>query len=495
MTEIDPERKKKSLAKGLMFFAFIPYWLGKLGETFAYMYMAVFGHLGPGGFNSSITFSFGTLILLGYLWARPAMRYKRNPTRELRDRVRRRFERVHLHAAVLLTAAALPSLFLAVLFKRAAAPGLVPALALSLLVQLSVLPIIIDWIRSRNGALMELLYEGEDIYSLRPGFSVPLALKVGLLIASCALLPFFLVMAALRTGIQPSVWTGVFKELVLMCSVTLGLGMGAVFYGIQRPMNGLIDRMRRLASGDFSKTRIYFSDEIARLKAGFNEMSDGLKERDELQATFGKYMSIEIARELIQNKKVDLGGEELEAAVMFCDIRNFTPISEKMSAGEVVAFLNEYFRYITPPITLNNGVINKFLGDAVMAVYTPMLGSRDYAADAVRSAAAMRRALAEFNASGKVPFRVDFGIGVHSGRLVAGNIGTFSRLEYTFIGDTVNVAARLQSKTKDFGTDVVLSAAAAEKARASLGGEASFRPLGRTALKGKSEAVDVFGLE
>lgn len=494
MPDTDPEKKRKNLAAGLMAFAFIPYWLGNLGEAFAFMYMAAFEHYAQGKFKNSISFGFGTLVVLGYLWARPAILYRRKADPVLKEKLRRRFENIYPHAAALLVLSAFPGLAIGVLLKDAAPAGMLPSLALSIFVQLAVLPVIIDWIRGRNGDLMELLYEEKELYSLRPGFSMPLALKVALLVAACALLPFALGVGALWFGSEPKVWAKPFTELLFMCSVTLLLGLGVVFYGIQRPMNGLIERMRRLASGDYSRTRIYFADEIARLKAGFNEMVAGLRERDELHDTFGKYMSIEIARELLHKKKVDLGGEELEAAVMFCDIRNFTPISEKMGASEVVAFLNEYFRYITPAIGLNNGVINKFLGDAVMAVYTPMLGSADYAADAVRAAAGMRRALAEFNASGRMPFKVDFGIGIHSGRLVAGNIGTFSRLEYTFIGDTVNVAARLQSKCKDFGTDTVVSAAAVEKARGSLGGAIVFEPLGKTALKGKTDQLEVYRL-
>lgn len=493
MFETDPENKKNSAA-GLMAFAFIPYWLGKLGETFAYMYMAAFEQLAVGKFKSSIAYGFFTVVLLGYIWARPSMLYRRNPSPELKAKVRRRFENIHAHAAALLVISALPSFLLAGMFQDSARNGILPALSLSLFVQLSVLPIIIDWIRARSGDSMEFLYERGEIYSLRPGFSLPLSLKVGLLIVCCALLPFALAAVALWSGAPVKTWSGPFITLMWMCSVTLLLGLWVIFYGIQRPLDGLIGRMRRVAGGDYAKTRIYFSDEVARLKAGFNEMIDGLKERDELQDTFGKYMSIEIARELIHKKKVNLGGEAMEAAVMFCDIRNFTPLSEKMDAAEVVAFLNTYFSYVTTAISLNNGVINKFLGDAVMAVYTPMLGSSDYAADAVRAAAGMRRSLAEFNASGKVPFKVDFGIGIHAGRLVAGNIGTFSRLEYTFIGDTVNVAARLQSKTKDFNTDVIVSAAAVEKARGSLGGDLQFEHLGRTALKGKADLLEVYKL-
>ena len=252
--------------------------------------------------------------------------------------------------------------------------------------------------------------------------------------------------------------------------------------------------MKKVAAGDYQRTRIYFSDEIAHLKAGYNEMVDGLKEREELQDTFGKYLSIEIARELIKNKKVNLGGDDMEAAVMFCDIRNFTPLSEKLSASELVDFLNAYFHYITPPITANKGVINKFMGDAVMAIYTPLLGSDAYAADAVRAAVGMRAALADFNASGQAPGKVEFGIGIHSGKLVAGNIGTKARLEYTFIGDTVNIASRLESKTKEFDTDVLVSSPVLERARTSLGGGLKFEPLGKAVLKGKSETVEIYKL-
>jgi class 3 adenylate cyclase/uncharacterized membrane protein YidH (DUF202 family) len=500
MAEAEAEKKRKKLAAGLMTFALIPYWLGRMGEAFANMYLSAFlaqkPEISAKDLHTSVSFGLGTIMLLAYVWARPAILYRKNPTPELREKVRRRFANIHLHSAILLIVSALPALLLTYLFKRGEplGNGIIAALLISLAAQLCILPIIIDWIRIRNGALMELLYDGEDIHSLRPGFAIPLAVKVSLLIFSCALLPFGLAAAAFRFGAPPQYWNQSFMNLSWMCAITLLVGLGVVFYGIQRPMNGLIERMRRLASGDFTKTRIYYSDEIARLKAGFNEMADGLKERAELQDTFGKYLSIEIARELIKNKKVNLGGEDIEAAVMFCDIRNFTPLSETMSATLLVEFLNNYFRYITPAITAHNGVINKFIGDAVMAVFTPQLGSGDYAADAVRAAAAMRAALADFNASGKAPGPVAFGVGVHCGRLVAGNVGTFSRLEYTFIGDTVNIAARLQSKGKDLGTDIIVSAVALEKARGSLGGSLKLESLGRTSLKGKAEPLEVYKL-
>ncbi|MHB0995079.1 MAG: sensor histidine kinase [Elusimicrobiales bacterium] len=164
--------------------------------------------------------------------------------------------------------------------KGAGSGGLLAALGLSLFAQLSVLPVIIDWIRARNGALMEQFYSGEDLYTLRRGFSMPLSLKIGLLIFTCALLPFAMSGGALFLNNDPAGWSRAFTNLLGMCGVTLVLGLGVLFYGVQRPLDALIARMERVPGGDYSRSRIYFSDEIARLKAGFNGMTDGLRERE-----------------------------------------------------------------------------------------------------------------------------------------------------------------------------------------------------------------------
>jgi len=298
---------------------------------------------------------------------------------------------------------------------------------------------------------------------------------------------------ALSNGLTIETCSGIPYTMLITCSFMLIMGMSFIFYGFQKPLNTLIERMKEVSKGNYDmKSRIYFSDEIGRLKLGFNRMLDGLKEREELYNTFGKYLSIEIARELVKNKKVNLGGEEMEAAVMFCDIRNFTPVSENMNPSEVVKFLNDYFHYITPPIPAHNGIINKFMGDAVMAVYTPALGSRNFAKDAVDSALEMRKALEAFNASGKMPFKINFGIGLHAGKLIAGNIGTPARMEYTFIGDTVNAASRLQAKTKDFSCDIIASVNIVEALKKSGGAAAGFESLGEVALKGKALAMEIY---
>ncbi|OGR81776.1 MAG: hypothetical protein A2X32_09855 [Elusimicrobia bacterium GWC2_64_44] len=490
------ERKKK--LQEFFNILVIPFVLSIVGSVFSDMTLTALTGIAPGG-HKGLGFgvgglSFGIMCAMVYLWGRPAYLYLQKPDEALKDKIRRRITNIYRDGLLMIVIAQAVSL-LPALF----APGLLnkprlAAAAAAFFAQISLLVVYVDANLSKQKTLMESLYSGPELYRVRAGFTLPVYIKLSIMIAGFAILPFILIYAAFFNRVA---WDALGSNLVMMMglsSVVLFSGLTSVYNGIQKPLDGLIGRMRRVAGGDYAKSRIYFADEVAYLKAGFNDMVDGLKEREELQDTFGKYMSIEIARELIHNKKVNLGGENMEAAVMFCDIRNFTPLSETMSASDLVDFLNKYFHYITPPIAEHNGVINKFIGDAVMAIYTPALGSDDFAADAVRAAIGMRAALEDLNASGEAPGKVEFGIGIHCGKLVAGNIGTAARLEYTFIGDTVNIASRLESKTKDLNTDIVVSATALEKARASLGAGIKFEPLGKVALKGKSEALEIFKL-
>ncbi len=500
----DPKQKeRKAQLKEFFNLLTIPMFLSFVNSAFFRIAMAAFSG-NPKGAGAMVNMSLGArhpginiglpfcvMITLTYLWGRPAYLYVKKPDEKLKAKIRVRLDNVYRDAFLMLVIAqgvalAVPGLAGRLTWQQYAASGIAFAAQAALLVAH------IDAHLSKQKKLIEALYTPEELSRLRPGFSIPLYVKVSSLITGFAVLPFALIYLLFLNRVPWDTFAEDLGMMLFLSSVLLLTGLSTLYNGLQLPLNGLIAKMRRVAGGEFVKTRIYFSDEVAQLKAGFNEMVDGLKEREELQDTFGKYLSIEIARELIYKKKVNLGGEDVEAAVMFCDIRNFTPLSERMSASGVVEFLNNYFYYVTPPITAHNGVINKFIGDAVMAIYAPLLGSADYAADAVRAALEMRRALAEYNASGKSPGKVEFGIGIHCGKLVAGNIGTAARLEYTFIGDTVNVASRLESKTKELHTDIIVSAAVVEKARGSLGGAVKFEPLGKAALKGKAEPMEIF---
>lgn len=371
-----------------------------------------------------------------------------------------------------------------------------PAIGLSVLLQFGFAGVFIENVLGNAaGPVVERLYDRAELFDLRKGLHLPLVAKIGGLLLCSAAVPMLMIYFYLRNSGVEGLEMWAVKNLIMNCLIIMMIGVSVLVGTTQRPIDGIIEKMKRLAAGDFDvKSRIYFADEIARIKASFNKMVDQLMERETLRETFGKYVSVEIAKKLLGSGGADLGGEEIEATVLFCDIRNFTPMSEKMTPREVVEFLNEYFAHVTGPIMEHRGVINKFMGDAVMAVYAPLLGSDDHAGDAVRSALGMRKALERFNASGRTPGEVRFGVGIQTGALVAGNVGTLARLEYTVIGDTVNVASRLESATKELGADILVSEAVRDKVEPAMKGKASFERMGDVALKGKSRPVTLFAV-
>jgi len=157
--------------------------------------------------------------------------------------------------------------------------------------------------------------------------------------------------------------------------------------------------------------------------------------------------------------KVQLGGETLPVTILFTDIRSFTTISEKMGAQAIVGLLNEYFSEMVSIVIQEDGVVDKYIGDAIMAVFGAPIPKPDDPVHAVRAAVRMRQALTNLNerlkARGAASLRT--GIGIHTGEVVAGNIGSEKRMEYTVIGDPVNVASRLESSTKELGVNILIS--------------------------------------
>jgi len=327
-------------------------------------------------------------------------------------------------------------------------------------------------------------FEKHDPYAIRSGSSINLTMRFIIIIFSIGVAPTVLGLylpLAFNSGLMSgfSSITDVLDNFEVVVPLLITFFFALFFFTMQLaslfslrknfivPINNLVRRMGRVSKGDFKcKTSVLYVDEIGQLKGHFNSMLDGLVEREKIKDTFGKFISFEIAEKLLKEKKVNLMGEEIEATILFSDIRNFTPLGEKLGASGLVEFLNLYFSHIVKPIHEHNGVINKFIGDAVMAVFSPIFGNAGHEESAVRSALGMRRALETFNALNKYP-PVKFGVGIHRGKLVAGNIGTEERMEYTFIGDNVNIASRIESENKTFNSDILIS----EQVFAALGDE------------------------
>ncbi|HEY2406305.1 MAG TPA: adenylate/guanylate cyclase domain-containing protein [Polyangiaceae bacterium] len=239
-------------------------------------------------------------------------------------------------------------------------------------------------------------------------------------------------------------------------AILFGLRMARV---MSRALTRLTNALKKLEQSEYVHvTGVKTGDEIEDLASGFNSMVDGLQERDKLRSTFGKYMTEQVMDHLLKGK-VELGGEALTVTILFTDIRSFTTLSESMPAQELVALLNEYFTEMVTIVIQEGGVVDKYIGDAIMAVFGAPVVKEDDARRAVRAAIRMRDALGKLNERlserGKPTLRT--GIGIHTGEVIAGNIGSEARMEYTVIGDAVNLASRLESSTKDFGVGILIS--------------------------------------
>lgn len=284
---------------------------------------------------------------------------------------------------------------------------------------------------------------------------------------------------------------GAFLFLGFLISISL-LGVFIFSMSITNPIEKLASLIKVVAKGNFSVSArriIKTHDEVGDLAKAFDSMTEGLKERDKVKTLFSKFHGSSIAEDLM-NKSVGIGGSNKEVTVFFSDIRGFTSFSETRSPEEVVGMLNEYFAIMVKIIQEHGGIVDKFIGDAIMAVWGAPKGSPRDAQNAIRASLEMRRALAELNErrmqKGQPPIMI--GMGVHTGQAISGTIGSDDRMEYTVIGDTVNLTSRIESSTKAFGTDLLISEATARIVDQEFG----LVHAGAAEVKGKSEPIQLY---
>ena len=276
------------------------------------------------------------------------------------------------------------------------------------------------------------------------------------------------------------------------CALTLGFGvpstLGLVFSPSLRPIRDLAEGTDRVAAGDYGqRLPVVQDDDLGALAASFNRMQAGLAERQRLQAAFGTYVDPALAARLLQQGDDVFTGERRQVTVMFVDIRDFTPFAEANTAEDTVARLNALFEIVVPAVVDAGGHVNKFLGDGALAVFGAPNDLADHADAAVSAALLIYRLVAE-----RFDGALRIGIGINTGVVIAGTIGGGGKLEFTLIGDTVNVAARVEQLTKTTGDAILLTGQSVDAL--------TFRPpsitdRGAHALKGKSTEVRVFGLD
>ena len=288
-------------------------------------------------------------------------------------------------------------------------------------------------------------------------------------------------------------------ERTYLILALLGLAISAavgiwIARGVSKPVLHLAEGARKIAEGDYQyRVKVNQTDEMGLLAASFNHMSKGLAERDQVRDLLGKVVSSAVAAELLR-KDVTLGGEEREVTVLFSDVRSFTTMCEALAPQEVLGILNRYFTRMSAIVEAHGGVVDKYVGDAIMALFGAPLANPDDADRAMETALEMCEALDELNTRQQVRGypAIKVGIGINTDVVIAGNMGSQTRLNYTVIGDGVNLASRLEglTKTPEYATRIIISRRTLAKAK----GQYQTRPLGEVAVKGKQKPTEIYAL-
>jgi adenylate cyclase len=375
------------------------------------------------------------------------------------------------------------------------------------------------------GAILMLLNHGGGATLLLPMvlgvlLGGPAAAGTGILLAQRTLRP---IMRAATLGCEPRLLVpGVFARLVLLwflCSAlpigviatlivlrsygwlieksasldvpVLVVSLAAVLLGlptmiltsrsISDPLSEVVDAMAAVEHGRIDTyVGAYERSQIGRLQTGFNRMVTGLAERDRLRDLFGRHVGTDVAQRALEGG-ASLSGDVVEAAVLFIDLVGSTQLAESRPPQAVAEVLNDFFRIVVDAVDEQHGLINKFAGDAALAVFGAPLQMSEPASAALATARALGTQLRQLP--------VDFGIGVSAGRVFAGNIGAENRYEYTVIGDAVNEAARLADLAKTADRRILCSAGAID--RAGEAERAHWSECYSTVLRGRSEATQV----
>lgn len=283
------------------------------------------------------------------------------------------------------------------------------------------------------------------------------------------------------------------NTLILIIVLNAALIVGFVFSKtITNPIKRLVKSMKEVAQGNFGyQISKIPRDEIGQLMTSFNKMNKGLQEREKIKSAFGRFVNRDLAERLL-NEEIKLGGERKRVTIFFSDIRSFTAISEKLQPEEVVSFLNEYMTLMVDCVNRNKGTVDKFIGDAIMALWgTPVSYGNDVE-NAINAALLMRQTLINFNknrGSSKRP-RISIGCGINTGTVLAGQIGSQEKMDYTVIGDAVNLASRIEQLNKAFGTDILLS----EESYAEVRDIFRCIKMQKIYVKGKEKALQIWAV-
>lgn len=261
---------------------------------------------------------------------------------------------------------------------------------------------------------------------------------------------------------------------------------------LTQPLTEMTLATEQIAKGHLTspiqQPQTFFKDEISNLTDSIQKMTHGLIEREKFKNLFNKFHGSDITEDLLKNE-ITLRGEKKNIFVFFSDLRGFTQLSEKADPSQVVSLLNEYFSYMVPEINQSGGVVDKFIGDAIMAVWgVPQAKPLD-AQKSLMACLKMRLALDKLNQVrlSRNESELWIGMSLHYGEAISGTIGSNERMEYTVIGNTINTASRIEASTKAFGTDLLISEDVIEHIQGFI-----YESAGEVEVKGRTTALKLF---
>ncbi len=370
--------------------------------------------------------------------------------------------------------------------------------------------LLVDWI-FRSRVIPHVFPDGR-VREVPGAITFGVRSRLLIYLAAVAFVPLFTMLGLARTA-QVRYAEGVPITEILGQLASGGTGIFLVYAGLglvltlvlartfTRPLAEIVSVLRRVRRGDLAaRVEVQSTDEVGLLQGGLNDMIEGLRDRERILTTFGRVVEPAVRDRLLAGDLRE-GGEARTVSVMFCDLRGFTALAESAAPNEVVATLNEFFTMMTAWVRSCGGFVDKFIGDALLVVFglfdaDGTAVTERSAAAAVRCALGVRQRMTELNrrraARGQPPLAVT--MSVHTGPVIAGTVGAAERHEYTVIGDTVNIAARLQQVAKERDLDLIISEETHTLAdRAGLQVDAALRD--SVVPRGRNQPVTFFALK
>jgi len=344
----------------------------------------------------------------------------------------------------------------------------------------------------------EIPVRPKKIFSVSGKILFFMVIVLGFMVTAILLMVFMDVSYLLEQGssADTEVYLGVFKEIAFAFGVLLFLSfliLGKYSRNLRAALSLQLEVMKKISLGHYeSPAPVVTNDEFGLIAAKTNEMMAGLKERDLCRLSFGRYLTPEVSQKILKGE-ISLEGDLIDVTILFCDLRGYTSFVEGRDPKEVVGFLNEYFTQMEQAISAQQGIVLQYIGDEIEAVFGAPLELPRHPEKAVLAALGMRARLEALNRRREAAGQghVAHGIGIHTGRVFAGSVGSRDRLSYAMVGDPVNTASRIQTLNKTFGTDILISGPTKDLLPADR-----FRLAGRgkASLRGKSEAIEVYAV-